>query len=385
MRNLKNIFLDEVCTPENLQLSATAWDASNNSIICTFGPTESSTTIDLKRKCSRASAPELAFESIASWDAPCSPSGLSSDDIISLQYFSENATCYLILAGGDLVVVREEPLPGEERIEIVGSVDAGIAAAAWAPDEELLAVVTHADTLILMTRDLQPVTEVTLTAEDLKASKHVSVGWGKKETQFQGKRAKALRDPTMPESVDQGKRSPHDTGRTSISWRGDGAFLAVNRLVPDNRRAIRIFTREGTIDSASEPVDGLESALSWRPAGNLLSSVQRLADRLDVVFFERNGLRHGEFSLRLSRDEMDTWASDVSLSWNIDSTVLAVSFCDRVQLWTMGNYHYYLKQEISLGNEAHARSRSMAWHPEKPLRMSAASTGIVIELWIEPM
>jgi elongator complex protein 1 len=380
MRNLKNISLHEVGTPENLQLSATAWDATNDSIICTFGPTESSATIDLKRKCHYTSTPESAFESIASWDAPCSSSGLFSDEIISLQYFSDTATSCLILAGGDLVVVREEPQHGEERIEIVGSVDAGIAAAAWAPDEELLAIVTHADTLILMTRDFQPVTDVTLTAEDLKASKHVSVGWGKKETQFQGKRAKALRDPTIPETVDEGKRSPHDKGRTSISWRGDGAFLAVNRLVPDNRRVIRIFTREGTIDSASEPVDGLESALSWRPAGNLISSVQRLADRLDVVFFERNGLRHGEFSLRLSKDEMDTWAADVSLSWNIDSTVLAVSFRDRVQLWTMGNYHYYLKQEISLGSEAHSQSRSriVAWHPEKPLRVSVASTGMTI-------
>jgi elongator complex protein 1 len=384
MHNLKNIFLREVCTPENLHLSATAWDVDTDSVICTFGPTESSTIIDLKRKCSPASTPEDAFESIASWDAPCPSSGLSSDEIISLQYLSATATFCLIFAGGDLVVVRAQPELGEERIEIVGSVDAGIVAAAWAPDEELLAIATHADTLILMTRDLQPVTDVMLTAEDLKASKHVSVGWGKKETQFQGKRAKALRDPTMPESVDEGKRSPHDKGETSISWRGDGAFLAVNRLVSDNRRAIRIFTREGTIDSASEPVDGLESALSWRPAGNLLSSVQRLADRLDVIFFERNGLRHGEFSLRLFRDEMDTWASDVSLSWNIDSTVLAVSFCDRVQLWTMGNYHYYLKQEILFGSESHSRSRSVAWHPEKPLRMSAASTGMAIQLRIQP-
>jgi elongator complex protein 1 len=378
MRNLKNIFLHEGCAPENLHLSATTWDATSDSIVCAFGPTESSANIDLKRKCRDETTPESAFEPIESWDAPCPSPDLSSDEIVCLQYFSETATSCLILAGGDLVVVREDPQHGEERIEIVGSVDAGIAAAAWAPDEELLAIVTHADTLILMTRDFQPVTDVTLTAEDLKASKHVSVGWGKKETQFQGKRAKALRDPTMPETVDEGKLSPLENGRTSISWRGDGAFLAVNRLVPNSRRAIRIFTREGSIDSASEPVDGLESALSWRPAGNLLSGVQRLADRLDVVFFERNGLRHGEFSLRLSKDEMDTWASEVSLSWNIDSTVLAVSFRDRVQLWTMGNYHYYLKQEILLGGEAHSLSRCVAWHPEKPLRMSAASTGMAV-------
>lgn len=375
MRNLKNIFLEEIWTPENLHSSATAWDATDDSVICTFGPTDSSPTINLKRKKYNASIAKSEFVPIASWDAPCPLPDLSSDEIICLQYFSDTAISCIILAGGDLVVVRENPQDDEEKIEIVGSVDAGIAAAAWAPDEELLAIVTRADTLILMTRDFEPVTDVALTAGDLKTSKHVSVGWGKKETQFQGKRAKALRDPTVPEIVDEGKLSVFDNGRTSISWRGDGAFLAVNRAVLNSRRVIRIFTREGTIDSASEPVDGLECALSWRPVGNLLAGVQRLADRLDVVFFERNGLRHGEFSLRLSKDEADIWASEVSLSWNIDSTVLAVSFRDRVQLWTMGNYHYYLKKEILFASEALTSLRPVTWHPEKPLRMCVASRG----------
>ena len=375
MRNLKNVFHQQVRAPESLQPSASAWDGEDDSIICAFGPTESSPKVTLKRKCRDETFSASRFEPITSWDAPSPLPDLQSDEIVCLQYFSDTATSCLILAGGDLVVIRQDPQDGEEKVEIVGSVDAGIAAAAWAPDEELLAIVTRADTLILMTRYFEPVTDSKLTVKDLEASKHVSVGWGKKETQFQGKRAKALRDPTVPERVDEGTVSPFDNGRTHISWRGDGAFLAINRLVPTGRRVIRILNREGIIDSASEPVDGLESALSWRPAGNLLAGVQRLEDRLDVVFFERNGLRHGEFSLRLSREEMETWASDVSLSWNVDSTVLAVSFRDRVQLWTMGNYHYYLKREILFGCETPVSSRSFAWHPEKPLRMVAGSKG----------
>lgn len=375
MRNLRTILLEEFQTPQALPPSAIAWDAANDSIICTFGPTEASPKINLKRMVYNKVNSIVEFESIASWDAPCPSPSLAIDEIICLQYFSDTTTSCVILAGGDLVLVREDPQHDEEIIEIVGSVDAGIAAAAWAPDEELLAIVTHADTLILMTRYFEPVTDVTLTADDLKASKHVSVGWGKKETQFQGQRAKALRDPTMPESVDEGKLSLFDTGRTSLCWRGDGAFLAVNRVVLNSRRVIRVLTREGTLESASEPVDGLEYALSWRPAGNLLAGVQRLANRLDVVFFERNGLRHGEFSLRLSKNEMETWASDVLLRWNIDSSILAVSFRDRVQLWTTGNYHYYLKQEILLKGESLAASQCISWHPEKPLRLSVASKG----------
>lgn len=187
MRNLKNISLQEFQISEALPPSAIAWDAAEDSIICTLGPTEASPKINLKRIVRNTvnSIPE--FKSIASWDAQCQSPNLPIDEIICLQYFSDTATSCVVFAGGDLVLVREDPQHDEEIIEIVGSVDAGITAAAWAPDEELLAIVTHADTLILMTRNFEPVTDITLTADDLKASKHVSVGWGKRRLNFRAK------------------------------------------------------------------------------------------------------------------------------------------------------------------------------------------------------
>ena len=374
MRNLENVQLDEKDTSGD-PVTAIAWDASENgSIIYTTGPTASNPVIELKRHA------EGAAVTITSWDVPPPLPELECDSIVLLQYFSDSATSCLVLAGGDVVVVREDPEPGQDKIEIVGSVDAGIAAAAWAPDEELLAIVSRADTLILMSRDYEPITDATLSAEDLKASKHVSVGWGKKETQFQGKRAKALRDPTMPESVDAGRLSPSDNGATTICWRGDGTLVAINSIV-SNRRAIRIFTRDAVLDSASEPVDGLESALSWKPSGNLIAGVQRLHDHVDVVFFERNGLRHGQFSLRLSQTDMASWASVINLSWNIDSTVLAVVFIDRIQLWTMGNYHYYLKQELLSGGVLpHSSSLGFRWHPEQSLRCSSLTKDCLLDM-----
>jgi elongator complex protein 1 len=374
MRNLKNVHLGDKDTPGDF-VTAISWDASDNgSIIYATGPTPSRPVIELKRHTNGVPV------TITSWDAPTPLPELACDNIVLLQHFSDTTTSCLVLAGGDVIVVREDPEPGQEKIEIVGSVDAGIAAAAWAPDEELLAIVSQADTLILMSRDFEPITDVTLKEEDLKVSKHVSVGWGKKETQFQGKRAKSLRDPTMPESVDEGKLSPFDNGMTTVSWRGDGALVAINNIV-SGRRAIRVFTRDAVLDSASEPVDGLESALSWRPSGNLIAGVQRLHDHIDVVFFERNGLRHGQFSLRLSQTDMASWASAIHLSWNIDSTVLAVVFTDRVQLWTMGNYHYYLKQEIFAGSLLRAPSSlAFMWHPEQSLRCSLLAKGYILDM-----
>jgi elongator complex protein 1 len=281
----------------------------------------------------------------------------------------------LILAGGDIVLVRENPTSTEELVEIVGSVDAGLSAAAWSPDEELLAITTQADTLLLMSRDIENIASVNLTPEDVNVSSHVSVGWGKKETQFKGKRARALQDPTVPESIDEGVLSPLDDRSVTISWRGDGAWFAVSKIEEERRRMIRVYSREGQLDSVSEPVDGLEGALSWRPSGNLIASTRRTSDKVEVVFFERNGLRHGQFDLRFTVEELAALSVPLTLKWNSDSNVIAVSYPDKVQLWTMSNYHYYLKQELRFP-EASPRTVMCDWHAERPLAVALSTSGI---------
>lgn len=301
-----------------------------------------------------------------------------------MHYFSDTLTTCVIMAGGDIVTVTEDEegvaIPGEAHVEIVGTLLPSIAAARWSPDEELLVVATGDAKVVFMSRSWHVITEVGLSVDDLKLSKHVSVGWGKKETQFQGRgaKAKALRDPTIPEKVDEGTLSQNDDGRCSISWRGDGAYVALNFLQEGVRRVIRVYNRDGELDSVSEPVDGLDGSLSWRPEGNLIAGIQRLPDRVDVAFFERNGLRHGQFTLRAPADSPGV-LDNVALEWNSDSTVLAVILKDRAQLWTMGNYHWYLKQEILCGDsdsiDAKNQRPLFSWHVEKPLRFAAAVAG----------
>ncbi|KAI9785683.1 MAG: hypothetical protein M1839_008700 [Geoglossum umbratile] len=391
MRNLLNIYqaISKISSSEapDLPLVATAWcardnDGSYDSLLCVFGPSEDSAVIDLKRLEPRPSrnSEESSWQlcNVGSWDAPCPTPGLVCDKVLDVHYFGDERVACLVLAGGDIVVVREEPNGGQDKIEIVGSVDGGITAAAWSPDEEILSISTCGDTFILMTRSFEVLTELKFSPDDLQASKHVSVGWGKSETQFKGKRVKALYDPTVPERVDEGRLSPFDKGEVQISWRGDGAYVAVSSVETSKRRLIRVYSRDGILDSASEPVDGLEGTLSWRPAGNLLAGIQRWEGRAEVVFFERNGLRHGQFDLRLTPKEMETWALDIELKWNGDSTVLAVCFRDRVQLWTMGNYHYYLKQEFRLPTpENLSAAATLSWHPEAPLRLAISLGGMV--------
>ncbi|RDA92560.1 hypothetical protein CP533_0920 [Ophiocordyceps camponoti-saundersi (nom. inval.)] len=364
MQNLRNVrFVRQTLGQSSPASVVACWDPDTDNVLSAIGPTAQHPKIELLRL-----SEEDSPRTVASWDAPSPNPDLPVDRIISIHHIGGSAITIIVLEGGDVVTVREDNASNGARVEIVGSIDAGIAAAAWSPDEELLVVVTKADTVIFMTSNFDPVVDVTMAPDDLKASKHVSVGWGKKETQFQGRGAKALRDPTIPEKVDQGLPSPYEDGATTISWRGDGAYVAINSPEQSDRRVVRIYSRQGHLESATEPVDGLEASLSWRPSGNLLAGIQRKADGIDVVFFEKNGLRHGEFPLRCPSDV--AW---IRLQWNVDSTVLAVLCPDTLQLWVMSNYHWYLKQEISVNNLSW-----LAWHPEEALRFAAVSPGAII-------
>ncbi|KAF2210146.1 hypothetical protein CERZMDRAFT_46102 [Cercospora zeae-maydis SCOH1-5] len=356
MRNLRNIshsiFHFPISSDSDSPLTATAWESPSN-LICAFGPTPTNPALSLKRynKTQNSSPSDGAL--IASWDAPPPNPDLPYDTILDIHSHPDQGTISLILAGGDIIVVREDPQDGQDLIEIVGSVDVGISAAEWSPDEELLVIVTKAQTILFMNREFESTTDgaaIDLRPEDVlhSANLHVDVGWGKKETQFlgPGARAKGLKDPTVKDVVDRGVLSHFDDGESvGVSWRGDGEFVAVNSIVEveggENgekmkRRVVRVYSREGLLDSASEAVDGLESAVAWKPSGQIIAGVQRreAEGRIDVVFLERNGLRHGEFKLRLSKEECDTIGQKIDLQWNSDSSVLAVTMKDRLACHT---------------------------------------------------
>lgn len=274
--------------------------------------------------------------------------------------------------------------------------------------------------------------------------KPVDVGWGSKATQFHGSEGKAAAEAAAQLEVEQavpghkrdtrGPHVPDDDGRPRISWKGDSSFFAVSSLelspaaeavgpsqVPAGRynRVVRIFARTGVLASTSDKtVRGVSQALAYKPVGNLIASTQRFgvsdqseqvqwaagrSGRHDVVFFERNGLRHGEFTLGeegrahalglvfehasgpARPATAQTWLRPHvvrDLAWNSDGTFLAVVLARSpgdsgstavVQVWSMGNYHYYLKQEIELGALSGLPGSTVRWHPEDPMHLYLAS------------
>lgn len=341
--------------------------------------------------------------------------------LINFIHFVDSNQLIFVFSNGDIVTAtynnnnNSNDTNGididETIIEIVGSIDVGISAALWSIDEETLVIITNENKLLLLSRVFEPICEKLLDSSDIKItdSKHVSVGWGKKETQFKGKGFKALererealkhaglddnatqlRDPTINE-IEKGTLSPFDNQSVQISWRGDCDFFSVSTVEPVivedtgemyERRVIRVFNREGELDSVNEAVDGLEHNLSWKPQGSLIASTQRHIDEeeeeeengeeqvLDLVFYERNGLRHGQFNTRLN-PEIETIEN---LTWSSDSEILLFQLHDRIQLWTTKNYHWYLKQELFAKDIIFAK-----FHPEKPLNfMIGTPTGIQI-------
>ncbi|KAL5512586.1 hypothetical protein ACEPAG_3239 [Sanghuangporus baumii] len=316
--------------------------------------------------------------------------------VVSARYVSEAQAIAIIARGGDIALVHvTDGSSNHFQSEVIGSVNAGIVSARWSPDESLVVVITGDEKLLLMTSTFDVLLEQPLLTEESGEAQPVNVGWGSKQTQFHGSlgKAAAQASPTTLASVGS---SPDDDGLSRVSWRGDAAFFVVSTprtptagVNQRKRRTLRVYDRQGVLQNVAEPIAGLEHVLDWRPSGSLVASTQRFGldgcgagreGRHDVVFFERNGLRHGEFTLR----EQGNYKVR-ELFWNADSEILAVWIerheGDVVQLWTTGNYHWYLKQEILAPSEDDRPPKftSVTWHPESAFRLLLTTQNQILE------
>lgn len=328
------------------------------------------------------------------WNAPILCGSFSSIDpkVLSLRVIGESAQLILVTRSGDTVTWQLDEL-GElvSGPDIVGSVDSGILAVEWSPDDTLLVMITGDENLILMTSSFDVLSEAPLHTEEFGEDAPINVGWGAKETQFHGSIGRAHLKPA-PQSSTQIQEDLSDDGLPRVSWRGDGAYFVVSSLArqtpqSDKGRVLRVYSNEARLQSTAEMIEGLEPSLSWRPSGNLIASTQKeiragpsdtqRTGKHGVVFVERNGLPHGGFNLR--GDDRDSGIKH--LAWSSDSNVLAVhierAHGDVVQLWTTGNYHWYLKQEISA--PLSTRFTSVNWHPEVSMRLLLTSPLQIIQ------
>ncbi|XP_037583819.1 elongator complex protein 1 isoform X2 [Cebus imitator] len=298
-----------------------------------------------------------------------------SGRIVGIQDLLDQESVCVATASGDVILCSLST----QQLECVGSVASGISIMSWSPDQELVLLATGQQTLIMMTKDFEPIMEQQIHQDDFGESKFITIGWGRKETQFHGSegRQAAFQMETFESAL------PWDDHRPQITWRGDGQFFAVSVVCPETgARKVRVWNREFVLQSTSEPVAGLGPALAWKPSGSLIASTQDKPNQQDIVFFEKNGLLHGHFTLPFLKDEVKV----NDLLWNADSSVLAVWLEDLqreegsipktyVQLWTVGNYHWYLKQSLSFSTCGKSKIVSLIWDPVTPYRLHVLCQG----------
>ena len=238
--------------------------------------------------------------------------------------------------------------------ELVGDFDNGIEAAGWSPDSEVLALVTK-------TNDSEVGDKMNCVLLTM------NVQWD------------VLAEVTIESFISSSRDDP--TTGISLCWRPDGRLIAVSSIDnEDEIRRVRIYERETLLhnatgrseDGSGKVVPNLIAPLSWASSScsNLLASIQRKGKtKQQVVFFEPNGLRHREFSLR------DATVTVQSLCWNVESDLLGITMQyesrSEFQLWHRANYHWYLKQVLTYSDNI----TFSKFHAEDPSRFSVGLTG----------
>ncbi|CAG8633990.1 14941_t:CDS:2, partial [Racocetra fulgida] len=120
-----------------------------------------------------------------------------------------------------------------------------------------------------MTKDFEVITEFPINVEELGEAVSISVGWGKKETQFHGSEGKTAAQKVVDTS--NFTRSDDDDFYPRVSWCGDGKggykwfdlilksykLIQLLYIIMLGLRVIRVYNREGILQSTSEPVDKL--------------------------------------------------------------------------------------------------------------------------------
>lgn len=200
------------------------------------------------------------------------------------------------------------------------------------------------------------------------AKEFITVGWGKKETQFHGSvgkdgRRKATIDLPNVEELDKS---------ISCCWRGDGEYFAVNH-VGANGRMFKVYNKEGSLQYTSEVCEKLEVPIAWKPSGLWIAKPEILPNKYSITLFERNGLKHNELVLPFSADDERV----VNLSWSHDSDIFLIETIRNGHLhclyfYTICNYHWYLKHSIEFnGKVVYTWSQNYAEQKQLHLMTSA--------------
>ncbi|KAL5275221.1 IKBKAP family protein [Megaselia abdita] len=252
---------------------------------------------------------------------------------VSCEYLTLNDEISLASEAGEVLIYKTLT----NKLEEVTYCDGGIEMMSWSPDQEIVVFITKLQTMVLMNSSYDVISESNLLEDIFGEDAFVNVGWGKKETQFHGTEGKSAAKLTQDFAILDTKVL---STKINVSWRGDGELFAIS-FVGKYGRCFKVFDREGTLKSTSEKeVNDLDVVIAWRPSGSWIAIPHKKPNKSVIELFEKNGLRHREIVLPFDL----TTEPIVNMKWNVESDILAIATEQSLYLYTICNYHWYLKQ-----------------------------------------
>ncbi|XP_058824960.1 elongator complex protein 1 [Topomyia yanbarensis] len=271
--------------------------------------------------------------------------------VIGLDYLALTDELCLATAAGEVMVIRVDGSADGGDPDEVTFCAGGLEAMGWSTDQGVVVFVDCNLNVVTMNSVYDPINEVCLKDDTFGDREFMSVGWGKKETQFHGSEGKVAARKKKEEAeviVDVEKIDP----TVRISWRADGELFVVGFLGPFGR-AFKVFNKEGALQFTSEKCFGLGSPLAWKPSGLWIAVPQVLKDKYVIALFEKNGLKHREIELPFKSDDEVV----VGLHWSHDSEVLIIhtiksaSKVNCLYFLIICNYHWYIKQYLEFDKQ----------------------------------
>lgn len=273
-----------------------------------------------------------------------------------------------------------------DSVEYIGAMDQGIVAASWRADQGVLLVVTGSSSVLALTTSWDVLVEKTLSPPISAINNDVSICW----------RADNLY-VALTYVTDDASGKP--TERKMVVLHGsDLSDSATGR----NEDTLPL-TGLHVVPSNTHASSGL-SSIAWSPDCSLIAVGQTITakKRLQVAFFEPNGLRHRELVISGFSHE-DTCIA--GLGWSKEGDALAVVLAPKqyasysepsytqstmptvdsdwrvLQLYYRDNYHWYCAREMrfDMSPQSLRRLESVAWDTLHPLRLhyswSSPATG----------
>lgn len=293
----------------------------------------------------------------------------TSEDVILVEFVVETGSILVVLRQGYFVQIGVSSFSPPSGCPYKHSKD--ISSMKLSPDQDLIALADIDNNLLIMTLDFSTIYTSNALHQNESLHKPVGVGWGSKETQFFGldgrpSKEKDDKDKVVLSAEELARSEQIQTSNmfkqfrtkqaksTLIDWRGDGQLIATLTYIPETKRHyLKVWNRNLELQYMSEQLITMEEGLiSWIPNGQYICCGQRREQRInEIALFEKNGMVHQRITLPTMF--ADLYIRD--LSWSPDSKILAIigvqffiseSNVNKrhiLMLYTMQNFHYYLK------------------------------------------